>query len=381
MDGSEERMTACGRELFRLRTERGLTLGEVARRAGCSTPFLSNVSYGRKCLTPRVAEQLDKVLETAGTFAAYAALPAGDDGQRRNGAMTGPGELSRSNILPVITALGAVLPGYVAADALAGSVTLVSPLSKHIPVVEQSCEIVRGQDRKTVLAFAACFLEFCGWACQDAGDLECAMRWTSRALDYALELQDGPTVAYTLMRKAAIATEAGKPGHGAGLADAGLAQPGPLTPRLKAVLLRQRAYAAASLRDSHAALTAAEAAVAEAVAGTSQGVADRAPYCSPQYAAMEAGAVRLRLGQPAAALAVLEQSRSAWPDSGQARDRALCLTRLAAAYSAAGDRDRAVDAAAGAREAAAGITSRRVSDRLGRLERKLSAWGRNLGAS
>lgn len=381
MDGSEEKMTACGRELFRLRTERGLTLGEVARRAGCSVPYLSNVSYGRKCLTPRVAVQLDKVLGTAGTFAAYVAWPDDDDGQRGDGARTGPGELSRSNIVPVIAALGAVLPGYVAADALAGSVTLVSPLSKHIPVVEQACEIARGQDRMAVLAFSARFMEFFGWACQDAGDLECAMRWTGRALDYALELQDGPTVAYTLMRKAAIATESGMPGHGAGLADAGLAQPGPLTPRLKAVLLRQRAYAAASLRDSHAALRAAEAAVAEAVAGTSQGVADRAPYCSPQYAAMEAGAVRLRLGQPAAALAVLEQSQSAWPDRSQARDRALCLTRLAAAYAVAGDRDRAVNAAAGAREAAAGMASRRVSDRLGRLERRLSAWGRSPGAS
>jgi transcriptional regulator with XRE-family HTH domain/tetratricopeptide (TPR) repeat protein len=381
MDSGEEKMTACGRELFRLRTGQGLTLGEVARRAGCSTPYLSNVSYGRKDLTPRVAEQLDKVLGTPGTFAAYAALPAGDDVRRRGGARTGPEELTRSNVVPVIAALGAVLPGYVAADALSGSVMLVSPLSRHIPVVEQACEIARGQDRKTVLEFAARFLEFCGWACQDAGDLECAMRWTSSALDYALELQDGPTVAYTLMRKSAIATEAGKPGHGAGLADAGLAQPGPLTPRLKAVLLRQRAYAAASLHDADGALRAAEAAVAEAVAGMSQGVADRAPYCSPQYAAMEAGAVRLRLGQPAAALAVLEQSQSAWPDRSQARDRALCLTRLAAACAVAGDRERAVDAAASAREAAAGVASRRVSDRLSALERKLSAWNRSPGAS
>jgi hypothetical protein len=65
MDGSEEKMTACGRDLFRLRTEQGLSLGEVARRARCSTPYLSNVSYGRRHLTPRVAGLLDKVLGTA----------------------------------------------------------------------------------------------------------------------------------------------------------------------------------------------------------------------------------------------------------------------------------------------------------------------------
>jgi hypothetical protein len=371
MGNGEEMMTACGRDLLRERTARGLTLGEVARRAGCSTPYLSNVSYGRKHLTPHVAEQLDKVLGTAGTFAAHAARPRGGHGRRGGGAGSGPGELSRSNIVPVIASLGAVLPGYVAADALAGSATLISPLSRHITVVGRACEIARGQDRKTVLELAARFLEFYGWACQDAGDLERAMHWTGRALDYALELQDGPTVAYTLMRKAAIATEAGQPGHGAGLAEAGLAQPGPLTPRLKAVLLAQRAHAAASLGESRAALSAADAAMAEAAAGASQGAPDRAPYCSPQYAAMEAGAVRLRLGQPAAALPVLEQSRS-WPDLSQGRDRVLGLTRLAAAYAAAGDRDRAAAAASRAREAAAGISSRRVNERLGRVERGLS---------
>src|ERR1700676_1553995 len=35
------------------------------------------------------------------------------------------------------------------------------------------------------------------------------------------------SVLSTLMRKGAVATEAGMAGHGAGLADAGLAQPGP----------------------------------------------------------------------------------------------------------------------------------------------------------
>jgi hypothetical protein len=72
-------MTACGRELLRLRTERKLTLGEVARRVPCSTSYLSNVSYGRADLTPRIAGQLDKILEV-GAFAAYAAQRAGHGG-------------------------------------------------------------------------------------------------------------------------------------------------------------------------------------------------------------------------------------------------------------------------------------------------------------
>lgn len=378
-DGEESRMTACGRELLRLRTERRLSLGEVARRADCSKSFLSNVSYGRASLTPRVAEQLDRVLDSGSTFGSYASQLAGDGARRTTRAQSG--DLSRSNVAPVIAAVAAVLPGYIEADRLVGSVTLTAPLSRHIPVVMQACEIARGQDRVEILRFAARFMEFCGWAYQDAGDLECAMRWTSTALDYALELSDPPTIAYTLMRKAAVATEAGMPGHGIGLADAGLAQRGPLTPRLRAVLMRQRAYAAAHQRDTDTALRAADAAITEAAAGVGQDEPDRAPYCSPQYAEMEAGAVRLQLGQPAAALAILEQSQSAWQDGGQARDRALCVTRLAAAYAAAGDRERAVKAAAEARSAASGMSSHRVSVRLGRLDRKLSAWGRTPGSS
>jgi transcriptional regulator with XRE-family HTH domain len=376
MDSDEEKMTACGRELLRLRTERKLTLGEVARRVPCSTSYLSNVSYGRTDLTPRIAGQLDKILGVA-AFTAYVPWPADDAHQRKSKARARPGDMSRSNVVPLVAALDAILPGYVTADTMIGSVTLVSPLNKHLPVVEQACEIARGQDRRTILPVAARFLEFCGWAYQDAGDLERAMQYTTKALDYALELGHSPTIAYTLMRKAAIATEAGMPGDGAGLADAALAQRGPLTPRLRAVLLRQRAYAAASQEDSRNALRAADAAVAEAVAGATQGEPDCAPYCTPQYAEMEAGAVRLRLGQPVQALAVLEQSRLAWPGDDQARDRALCLVRFAAACAAAGDRDRAADAAGAARAAAEGMSSARVSAQLGRLERKLSAWGRN----
>lgn len=379
-DAAGERMTQCGRELLRLRTERGLSLSEVGRRADLSASYLSNVSHGRADLTPRAAGLLDKVLGTAGAFDAY--LPAASDSGRRSAASRArPGDVSRLNAVPVMAALSAVLPGYVQADGLVGSLALVSPVRRHVPLVEQACEAARGQDRRAILPLAARFLEFTGWACQDACDLESAMRWTSRALDYALELGDSPTIAYTLMRKAAIATEAGMPGDGVGLADAALAQRGPLTPRLRAVVLRQRAYAAALQKDAHDALRAADAAVEEAIAGASQDEPDRAPYCSPQYAEMEAGAVRLQLGQPAAALAILEQSRLAWPDGSQARDRALCLARLAAACTAAGDRDRAREAVAAARAAASGMASGRVAAQLGRLERRLSAWDRKPGAS
>ena len=368
-------LTDCGRELYRLLEERHLSLREAARRAECSPGYLSNVSHGRKSLTPRVAARLDSVLRTSGTFATYAlATPAAGFLPPDADPDMPPGGISRGNAMAVIAALGEILPGYIRADRLVGSAALVLPLRGHVATVERACEVARGQDRADALAFASRYVEFCGWAHQDAGDLGRAMQWTSTALDYAVELGDQRTIAYTLMRKASIATEGGMPGHGAGMASAALAHDKALTPRLRAVILRQRAQASAALREPEAALRDADAAVAEAVAGVSQGEDDRAPYCSPVYAAMEAGAVRLRLADPEAALTLLERSLSQWPDGSQARDHALFLARRAAAYAAMGERDQARAAAEDALTAAAGLASRRVTGQLAALAGQLATW-------
>jgi hypothetical protein len=128
-------------------------------------------------------------------------------------------------------------------------------------------------------------------------DLACAMRWTDRALDYALELGDKRVIAYTLMRKAMIATESGDPARGLGIANSALEYKDALTPRLRAVILRQRSYSNAALGEIIAWQDADEA-VIEAVAGENQGEQDRVPYCTPTYAAMEAGASWVILGHP-----------------------------------------------------------------------------------
>jgi hypothetical protein len=116
------------------------------------------------------------------------------------------------------------------------------------------------------------------------------MHWTDRALDYALELGDTRIVAYTLMRKAMIATESGNPAQGLGIANSALAYGDVLTPRLRAVILRQRSFSNAALGEVIASARDSEEAVTEAVTGENQAEDDRAPYCTPAYAAMEGGA-------------------------------------------------------------------------------------------
>jgi hypothetical protein len=286
---------------------------------------------------------------------------------------------SRASTVPGLTvaalsALRVIHRGYVEADRVMGSICVTEPVSLHIPVVERACEVTRGADRAEMLRFACQFMEFSGWAFQDAADLGCAMHWTDRALDYALELGDQRVIAYTLMRKAMIATESGNPALGLGIADSALGYKDALTPRLRAVILRQRSYSHAALGEVLDSARDSEQAVIEAIAGEKQDEADRAPYCTPTYAEMEAGASWVRLGHPKTALPILEKSRSDWPDQAQVRDYALCVSRLATAYADVGELDQACATAEEVAALAQGLGSRRVVGQIDLLYRRLGRW-------
>jgi tetratricopeptide (TPR) repeat protein len=282
--------------------------------------------------------------------------------------------ISRVSAASVIAALREVQQGYLKADRLMGGLSVSSAVRTQIPLIEKACEVTRGADRADALSFAGRFMEFCGWVHQDAGDLSCAMFWTDRALDYAMELDDLRAIAYTLMRKAAIATEAGNPAQGLGIANFALSQADVLTPRLRAVILRQRAHAHAALRETTNVAHDADNALAEAIAGVTQGEEDRAPYCSPMYVAMETGQSMVAAGQPADALMVLARSRAEWSDRSQVRDYTLCVSRLATAYAAAGEAEEACKTAEEAISLAQGIGSRRVIGQLNTLSGVLGRW-------
>lgn len=120
-----------------------------------------------------------------------------------------------------------------------------------------------------------------------------------------------------------------------------------------------------------------ESAIGEAIAGVHQQESDPAPYCTPSYVEMEIGASLLLLGKPRAALPVFEASRAEWPDSAQARDNALCLARLAAAYASADDKDKAVAIAEEAIIASRTLASWRIVSQLEKLSQYLAKWSRD----
>ena len=90
----------------------------------------------------------------------------------------------------VISSLQMMLETSVRADAQIGPSYLIPGVLGQLPVIEQVCRMTRGTDHEGALRLASQFTEFCGWLHQDSGDRECAMYWTDRSLEYAIELDD-----------------------------------------------------------------------------------------------------------------------------------------------------------------------------------------------
>ncbi|GAA3447639.1 hypothetical protein [Planomonospora venezuelensis] len=178
------------------------------------------------------------------------------------------------------------------------------------------------------------------------------------------------------MRKSNIATEAGHPGQGLGLANAALNMASTLTPRLRAVSLRQIANAHALLNEPREFESAVDEAIQQAARGITQLEPDNAAYCTPSYVEMEAGMSWVLLKKPDVAVAVFEQSLTKWPSATQTRDKGLCLARLATASAAQGEIERAVQIGAEALTIAQQTGSARIRAQLGALCDHLAPAGR-----
>jgi transcriptional regulator with XRE-family HTH domain len=282
----------------------------------------------------------------------------------------------RSSGLAIVSSLEHALDANVQADAQIGPAYLLPGVQAEIPVIDAICRQTKGTDHKEALRFGSKFMEFCGWLLQDSGDYQCAMQLTDHSLEYGMELDDPLLISYILMRKSNIATDSGRPGYGLGLANTALKRSAGLTPRLRAVALRQRANAHAMLQDDLHFARDIESALIQATLGEAQEETDLAPYCTPSYVEMEIGASWLKLNAPEPAIEIFESSRSRWSATEQARDQALCLARLATAYAEAGAADLACATAGELVSVAGGLRSARVSTQVGGLRASLQPWSK-----
>ncbi|TKG60239.1 helix-turn-helix domain-containing protein [Prauserella endophytica] len=243
----------------------------------------------------------------------------------------------------LVGALLNTLQQYVITDNLAGPHSLLTVVAQQTSFAERLLTESRERNRGDLLHVTARFAEFTGWLHQDAGDLHTAMRWSNTALDLAQEAGDAHLTSYIRMRKSNIASDARKPDLTIAFARAALQKPGALTPRLKAVALRQEAHGHALAGSYDECARALDHAFQHA-ADAPDDDADIARYCTPSYVEMEAAHCWVELGQPAKALATLQQGLAEWhPDFR--RDLGLCLARLAIAHAGTEQPDEALTVA------------------------------------
>jgi tetratricopeptide (TPR) repeat protein len=228
-----------------------------------------------------------------------------------------------------------------------------------------------------MLAFR--YNELAGWLYQDAGNPENAMHYTDRSMDYVLASGKPRETAYVLMRKADIAADLDKPDRVIGLTEAALREPARVPPRIRALILRLRGRAYATLGDADECARALDTAQSE-VLRPYEAPDDLTAYCTPAYIGMEAASCWSKLGRFGPAIATYERSLETWPDSLR-RDQGLCLARLANAYAGREDIKRACTAGRRAVDVVRSATSSRALGELQRVRVRLAPWRRDAEVS
>jgi tetratricopeptide (TPR) repeat protein len=268
---------------------------------------------------------------------------------------------------------GSLLIEHLRAENLKGPWIAVGLVQNQVTTLASAAREARGTTRRAVIEVAARYHEFYGWLLQDIGQCDSAMIATDRARDLAAELDDQRLNAYLLMRKSNIASDAFDPALAFGLANAALREGQRcLSPKLRAVLLRQQAHAHAGLGDANACASALSDAFDAASRDDSDGMG-LAGYCTTEYVAMEAGTCWSQLGEPEKAVSAFEQVSTAW-DPAYRRDRGLFLARQAVARAGVEDVERAYRAGMEATVIAAATRSGRTIKELQKLRTRLAPW-------
>jgi tetratricopeptide (TPR) repeat protein len=271
--------------------------------------------------------------------------------------------------------LGTILIEYAKIDNLLGPAHLLALTSLHLKFISELLTVASGEGRAELLTVGARYAEFAGWLHQDASDAQAAAYWSDRAMGWAQAADNDLMVSYVLMRRSNQASSLGDAPRTLGLARAALRGQDRLSPRARALALRQEARGHALSDDPTGCARALDAARDQAAASEDQGEEDRilTGYCTPAFIEMEAADCAMLLGQPHQAVVTFERGLATLPAQYQ-RDRAVNLARLAVAYAASREPERACAVAQEAAAIVASTWSARAVAELRRLPTLLAGW-------
>lgn len=268
-----------------------------------------------------------------------------------------------------------VLDQHIRADNLMGPHHLVDVVRAQASLLDDILPGAKDEVRDDLLMLACRYNEFAGWLYQDAGNPTDAMVYSDRAMDYAMAIGDPTDTTYLLMRKSNIASDLGTFDRALGLTAAGLRSASKVSPRIRALVLGQKARAHALRGDADDCARSLDAAMSE-VTRPGADSDDIASYCVPAYVGMQAASCWTELNMPNRAVPVFEKALKTWPVVMR-RDQGLCLTRLAVAHACRGDKASACEVGHRAVATVRSATSARALRELRRLRERLAPWRRD----
>jgi hypothetical protein len=268
-----------------------------------------------------------------------------------------------------------VLKQHVRADNLMGPHHLVDVVRAQAALLDEILPGAQNEIHDDLMVLACRYNEFTGWLYQDAGNPTNAMLYSDRAMDYAMAIGDPSEIVYLLMRKSNIASDLESPVRALGLTAAALREASKVSPRIRALVLGQQARAHALRGDHSGCARSIEAAIHE-VAKPETDMDAIASYCTPGYVSMQAATCWSYLNSPGRAIPVFEKAATTLP-AFMRRDQGLCLTRLATAYAAGGDKAGACSAGHKALKTVRSATSARALRELRKLRELLAPWRRD----
>jgi hypothetical protein len=291
-----------------------------------------------------------------------AALLAGLTGQSVPRPVAGADQFEYyTRLLAIARGLGQVAQPGAVLPMLVGQAQALRLLSQQ----------VRGKDARTVASLSARTAEFAGWMAQEAGDDRMATWWTGRAAHAAASGGDQQTATYASVRSALITMYQGDARSTISLARRAQATPG-VSARVLSLAAQREAQGHALAGDHTACFRALDVArrhLDAATAADSSALIIGTSFVPDPVAAVT-GWCLYDLGRPAEAAAVLEEE-VARIEPGAFRARTRFGVRLALAYAAAGEVDRACAVAEPMLAHAAMISSATLRVDLRRLSTRL----------
>lgn len=231
-------------------------------------------------------------------------------------------------------------------DNLFGPRYAVRGVLDQLQIITDLLVSARGSARRAVVKLGAQYAESASWLFEDGGDLGAARHWNVRSMEWAQEADDRTMLSWSLFRRSQQAVFGGDAAEVIGLAQAAGRDVNELSASMRAAIIQQEAHGYALDGDDVTAQRKLDSAHQWAAADTSGDArGGHGSFCTAGYIELQRAACWLMTAkQPERAIELYETTIPELPPVYR-RDRGVALGRLAAAYAAADEPERAAQVA------------------------------------